>query len=734
MRNTLRITSSVIALAILCAAVPAFAQDPPSILPSTDPVELGRSETTGKWYGRIDFGLRASTVDGDEARFMRFRDLRSGIYGTNIVAGRRTQDWTFETQAWNVGYRDQRYLVDLQGIGKLNAQFMWDQIPMFISRDTRTLYTENQPGIFRLEDTMQQDLQAGTKTLHAFEDQAVRFDMMTQRNIGSGNLVFNASKNTDLIINVRSTNRNGSIPFGGTFGFSNAVELPAPIDTHTTDVQTALEWTNQRGMVNVGWDASSFNNDIEQIVWDNPLRYGPDIDGTSSQGRMSSWADNTLNYLHGTAAMNMGKSGRLTAYVALGQGKSDPTLQSFTINTAVKEPDLARPTSQAESQMTIAQFTFASRPIPRLAFNARYRYADVDIQTPIFDRPGGYVAYDSKLGSAPAPSSQYHSVTRNNFDVEGSFELLPFTSLKVGYGTAATDYQNRLWDSNSENVFKVSLDTTGNQYFMLRALYEDRTRTGDNFQPQALEEVGELSDMRHFDVANRDRTRYTFIATVTPGSTISFNASAGVGRDKYPDSGHGLQNYDSNQYSVGFDLVPDDRYDFSASYGWEDYSSLQRSRNASSDADVANPLRDWTTDYQGKVNFLETAFEISSIKKTIIKLTGDWNKSNDTYLYGLVTGSPLAAPEQLPPVKNELLRTEVDFTYEISHNLHFGAAYWFDDYKVEDFALGPDTLTGIGFPPVEPGLDPVPTNTMLLGYLYRPYTAHVGFVKLTYAW
>ena len=233
---------------------------------------------------------------------------------------------------------------------------------------------------------------------------------------------------------------------------------------------------------------------------------------------MNSWADNTLNYLHGTAAINMGKSGRLTGYVALGQGKSDPTLQSFTINTAVNEPALARPTSQAESQMTIAQFTFASRPIPRLAFNAKYRYADVDIQTPIFDRPGGYVAYDSKLGSAPASSSEYHSVTRNNFDVEGSFELLPFTSLKVGYGTAATDYQNRLWDSNSENVFRVSLDTTGNQYFMLRALYEDRTRTGDNFQPQALEEVGELTDMRHFDVANRDRTRYTFIATATPGS------------------------------------------------------------------------------------------------------------------------------------------------------------------------------------------------------------------------
>ena len=26
----------------------------------------------------------------------------------------------------------------------------------------------------------------------------------------------------------------------------------------------------------------------------------------------------------------------------------------------------------------------------------------------------------------------------------------------------------------------------------------------------------------------------------------------------------------------------------------------------------------------------------------------------------------------------------------------------------------------------------VATNALLLGYLYRPYTAHVGFVRLTY--
>ena len=107
-------------VAFLLAAAPgAFAQDPPSLPAPTDPVAIGRSELTGKWYGTVDFGGRITTIDGDEARFQRYRDLRSGVYATNMLAGRRTQDWTLEAQAWNIGYRDQRYQIDMQRVGRL---------------------------------------------------------------------------------------------------------------------------------------------------------------------------------------------------------------------------------------------------------------------------------------------------------------------------------------------------------------------------------------------------------------------------------------------------------------------------------------------------------------------------------------------------------------------------------------------------------------------------------------
>ena len=87
------------ALALVFAG-PAGAQDPPTLPVLTDPVSVARSEMNGKLYGSVDLGGRVTSIDGDEARFQRYRDLRPGVYATSALAGRRTADWNFEAQAW----------------------------------------------------------------------------------------------------------------------------------------------------------------------------------------------------------------------------------------------------------------------------------------------------------------------------------------------------------------------------------------------------------------------------------------------------------------------------------------------------------------------------------------------------------------------------------------------------------------------------------------------------------
>jgi MtrB/PioB family decaheme-associated outer membrane protein len=718
---------------VLAAAPVTWAQTPPTRPQPTNPVQIGESGFTGRPFGTVDFLGRFTQVDGDEARFQRYRDLRGGPAVNDFLFGRRTETWTLSGQAWNVGYRDQKYQVDYRNVGRLEASFLWDQIPMFISRDTSTLYSELAPGTLRLEDALQQSIQSGATTLRNYEDQAVRFDLETMRKIGQADVAFTVSPEMDLTFTATHTARSGELPYGGTFGFNNAVEVPAPIETRTTDFRSALEWGNDDGMLRVGWDGSVYDNDVQTLVWDNPLRYGPDASGTPSQGRLALWPSNTLNYLHGLGAYNFARRGRVSAYVALGRGKSNETLLPHTINTALPTIPLARTTAEAEQQTTITQLTFSMRPTSIFFLNAKYRYADVDVQTPVFERAGS-VAYDSSASTTAGPS-EYHSVKRSTFDADAAFEVLPFTSLKVGYSALGSDYQHRIWETSHENVFRFSLDTTSNPILMLRALYENRSREGEGFEPEALVEVGELLGMRHYDVADRDRQRFTLIATLLPGGIFGVNLSAGIGRDEYPEGTHGLQTFDSNQYAVAVDVVPNDVYSFRVDYGWENYDSLQRSRNATSVADQLNPIRDWTTTYDGKVRYADATFDITeAIERTNVRFMVDWSSSDDTYVYGLAPGSPLTPPQQLPPVTYELLRGSVDVSYAIASNVRVGAAYWYEDYNVEDFALGPDTLSGIALPPVQPGQPVTATNALLLGYQYRPYTAHVGFVRVTYLW
>ena len=81
-----------------------------------------------------------------------------------------------------------------------------------------------------------------------------------------------ATRQLDVNVAFKNTTKDGNQPWAGTFGFSDAVELAVPVDTRTTDLGRALEWANGRGSARVGYDGSFFRNNIDTLMWDNPLR------------------------------------------------------------------------------------------------------------------------------------------------------------------------------------------------------------------------------------------------------------------------------------------------------------------------------------------------------------------------------------------------------------------------------------------------------------------------------
>jgi hypothetical protein len=72
---------------------------------------------------------------------------------------------------------------------------------------------------------------------------------------------------------------------------------------------------------------------------------------------------------------------------------------------------------------------------------------------------------------------------------------------------------------------------------------------------------------------------------------------------------------------------------------------------------------------------------------------------------------------------NAVQRGTVDVRYYVSRHISLGGAHWFDQYRVNDFALGAQTLTTLAKP-----------SFPMLGNVSRPYTANTLMGRLTYIW
>jgi len=203
----------------------------------------------------VDLGVRFGSVDGDEARFMRYRDLRDGV---TVDFGRYTRDKDtrlFHAEVDHLGYRDQRYRVEFEQFGRAKTWFEWNQIPYFNSITTRTPFTSESPGVLRIEDSVQQRIQAGTATVaNALVPLAGRFDMRVKRDIADFGGSYLVRNDLDVLVHVTTTKKEGTQPWGAGFGFSNDIEVAVPIDTRTTDLGASAEWSNRKGLVRVGYD------------------------------------------------------------------------------------------------------------------------------------------------------------------------------------------------------------------------------------------------------------------------------------------------------------------------------------------------------------------------------------------------------------------------------------------------------------------------------------------------
>lgn len=690
---------------------------------------------------QIDFGVRGTVfgTDSDQARFQRYRDVRDGGTLDRLRVYKDTDAYRYNLQADKVGYRDQRFSASYMNYGKVKASFEWNQIPLFYSQDTRTLYDTSTPGQLTLNDSVQSGIQDKTLTLANALGGASVFDLRTRRDVASFALTYSATPNVDFNLTFKNTQKTGAYPWGGSFGISGAIatEMPVPVDHRTTDFGSYLEYANDRGYARLGYDGSFFRNNVTTLVWDNPSRITDSPTAGPAQGRMALWPNTEMSTVSAAGGLNLPGRSHATAFLSVASLTNNNPLLPYTINSALVSPALDRANSDVTARVTAMNYAFTSRPVTMLWFSARYRQYEFDNRTVPFNT-GNSVNYDTAIVALNAESEPFGSI-RHTFDADASFTPVMYVGFRAGYTREEIDRTYRIVEKTTEDIARASVDLTGLSWLTVRGVFEHSKRVGSAVNGLELLAIGEQPALRQYDISDRNQNRFNAIVQITPVSQFSVNASAGIGSQEYPGTSFGLRNNDNHVYSVGFDFVPSDSVSLGASYGYEKYTALQASRTANPlpantvaflndpTQQFNDPRRDWTDDSADRVRTITASMDLLKVlRKTDIKFAYDYSRAESTYTYGLAANTVIPALLQLTPVVNELQRGTIDGRYFVSRRLAVGLVYWYDKYRVDDFALGP--VASLAQPATAtPAL-------MMLGYFYRPYTANSVMGRITYLW
>jgi MtrB/PioB family decaheme-associated outer membrane protein len=710
--------------------------------------------------GVLDFGFRGTgDLSGDGARYERYRDLRDGA-ASLVTIEKATAASMLNASAFNIGYRDQRYRLDFtNGRSRLNAN--WTSVPLNYGYDTATPWVQASPGVLTLSTAARTAVQAkvpgvvGIPTTTAqlatgsiYAGLAQPLELQSKRDTANIAIGMDSSAALGFNASFTTTKRGGFQPFGASFAFNNANEIPMPLDNRTNDASAALEWSNPKGLIKIGWDGSWFNNDLHSIVWDNPIRVTDmnpyDPSGYSNgngpaQGRLAVPPSNSMNVVSGTALYKMPKHTTVNGTLSFTTMNQNDALIPWTINGAIANPTvykdfphlatLPRATAEAEVHGVNALVNLTSRPNRVVGLQARYRYNDHTNLTPMFDARE-YVRFDA-VPEETGGETEPFDIKQSTLDLTATFSPFRYTSFRVGYGYDTYDRTGRSFSDMSDNIFRVSVDTVGNQYATIRGIYEYNVRKGSGFSESALEDGGSQPGLRFYDEADRDRNRGTVLLVLNPMAKVDLTLSYAAGNDVYKGEGHefGLLDNFNQAINAGVNYSPTEHIGLGVNYGREHYDANQKSRNANPppDPQFDDPNRDWTVLNEENVNNAQVYMDLLKIvKNTNIKVSYDYSDSDNGFTFGGPRIASLKAAGQfiaVPNVTNAWHRAVADVSYYFSKQVGLAVGYWYEKFSVSDFAT---VNTANGTPRVDY------LGELSTGYGNRPYKGNTAFVRVLY--
>ncbi len=746
------------------------------------------------WGVELEDGTLSGIVDitgrfvGDErqsAKFQEYRDLRDGVTGDVQLLYRHRNGYFLGVDAESIGLDDQSYSLRGGRYGSFKFDAGYDQIPHRFAFDAKTLYSGVGSGNLRLSPQLQLDLQntpngsaAQVSTLRNFFEGAHNEDLQLLRKTGRVN--FDLMKFDPLYFRVEFSreDREGTRPFFGSFGFSNTVEIPEPIDYDTTQLKLIGEYSKNPVYLNLTYYLSIFENNTGTLTWDNPFRavdstaanaYALSSGGGASRGLIDLYPDNIAHNLSVTGSLSdLPLRTRVSLTASWGWRFQDDDFVPYTTNTAIKagavtgvpgvtvpfdafdKRNLPAQSADATQTTSLYNLLVTSRPLSFLNVKGRYRYYEYNNDTRRIEFPG-HVRVDAVW--EPEPEATVPTTfQRHTAGLDLGFDLFRVANLTFGYTFEKTKRTNREVEDQDEHSGKVSLDSKPLSWLDLRASYERAQRRGrynfltpfvathagdEPFEPV----VPQLPFLRKFDQADRNRDRVQFLASVYPLGSLSLTGSAAYTKDDFVNSPFGLSDARTQAYGLDASYEIGDRLNLFAFYLYEKIDSSQKARQWNPGG-IGDPFTrepglesnsNWTADNEDIIHTVGGGLEWAILpKKLSLRLTYSFSKSDGKIKLASPVGTAANDTNPFDPVSFtnvddiEIHTLNARLDYRLWKGLSLGVGALWERYNINDF-------NNQGFTNVTATTTGAYNGALLMGTLPKSYDTYVLYTKLTYA-
>ena len=709
---------------------------------------LAAAEGSGGFSLKLEplvIGALDTDVDTDSAKFMEYRDLGSGFMVPKLSLSGESEDGNrYLTLNFNKpGKRDGRYTLEYGLAGKYALSFDYNKIIHNFGNNAKLLWTQTSPGRYEIADPTQAALQGAIVSQFARDRAGLTFGFLnnlispylaTAREVNLGLQRDRATTRLDVLkdrpvswsFEYYHENRNGTRPFGGSFGFNNVTELPEPIDYDTTDASISGRWAVKGGALNFGYRLSKFENNVSTLIYDNPFRSTDATDasaytapgagsiGGASKGLADLAADNKMTSLFANGRWKFAGNWFAGGAVTYSDMKQDDPLLPYTLNTAIRgigfdgrtfDPtnvaNLPVKSADREAKVLNLNGDLGTRFGKNFSFTLRYRYYDYDNKSKRIEFPG-YVRFNAVWENIARVTVPY-AYTTQDVSAEFGWNLGPTADLALSYARKSWDRKFREIKSSDEDVLKGSFDWRPNGRVTVRASGELGDRSIGHYDTDAAEAsfvepegASNLPALRKYDEAARKYNSENVWAQFLLGDAVTLSVGVTHRLDDYNKSQFGLKKDKVMQYNLDFSYNPNEKTSLYLFGNISDRDVNQAARQSGATVSTRD-IDSWTVKFNEKNDTYGLGFTAKPNTSWAFDVSGSYAKADGNADFtAFVGGLPLASPGAGLPARTaaqdignyedfELFSAKLKVDYTINANLTVGAWYQYEDYTADSF-------------------------------------------------